>query len=140
MRTYLVVAHRTLVGQHLLDYARSLADEQATRFYLVVPIRIPDHIWSDGAVEAASRARLEDGLSAFGDLGLQVSGEVGDANPVYAASTALRHLDYEVDRILLSTLPPGLSAWLGVDVVARMRREFDLPVVHLVAASADATA
>lgn len=140
MRTYIVVAHRTLVGQHLLRHARGLADEQPTRFHLVVPIRIPDHLWTEGAVEAASRARLEEGITAFGDRGLQVSGEVGDANPVYAASTALRHLDYKVEGILLSTLPPGISAWLGIDVVARMRREFDLPVIHLVAESADASA
>lgn len=140
MRTYLVVAHRTLVGQHLLGHARELAAEQPSRFHLVVPVRIPDHIWSEGAVEAASRARLEEGISAFGDLGLQVAGEVGDVNPIYAASTALRHLDYKVDAILLSTLPAGLSAWLGIDVVARMRRQFDLPVVHLVAEAADASA
>jgi GABA permease len=140
MRRYLVVAHRTLVGQHLLDEASRLVAEEPTRFHLVVPVRIPDHLWTEGAVEAAAKRRLEEGVTAFSGAGLDVTGEVGDANPVYAASTALRHLDYKVDGILLSTLPPGISAWLRVDVVARMRREFDLPLTHLVAQSADASA
>jgi GABA permease len=139
MRTYLVVAHRTLVGEHLLGHARALTDEEPTRFYLVVPVRIPDHVWSEGAVDAAATARLQEGIGAFGDLGLQATGEVGDANPIYAASTALRRLDYKVTGILLSTLPVGISAWLGIDVVARMRREFDLPLTHLIAEAADAS-
>jgi GABA permease len=140
MRTFMVVAHRTLIGRHLLEHAESLAAVEPTRFYLVVPVRIPDHLWTEGAVQSLARRRLAEGIEVFTDAGLAVEGEVGDANPVYAASTALRRLDYKASGILLSTLPPGISAWLGVDVVARMRREFDLPVTHLVAQSEDAPA
>jgi hypothetical protein len=131
--TYLVVAHRTLVGQHLLDHARELADRQPARFHLVVPARHPDgHAWSDGEIAAAARARLEEGLAAFTEAGLEVTGEVGDQNPVYAASTALRTLGFDCEGIIVSTLPRGVSHWLRVDVVSRMRREFDLPITHLV--------
>jgi hypothetical protein len=42
------------------------------------------------------------------------------------------------DGIIVSTLPPGISRWLGLDAVSRIRREFDLPVTHLVAARATA--
>ncbi|MGH9231275.1 MAG: hypothetical protein ACRD07_21540 [Acidimicrobiales bacterium] len=147
MRTYLVVAHRTLVGEHLLDHVRSLcggAGADRCRFYLVVPVTHPrDHAWSEGEVEAAARARLDEGLEAFGKLGVDTTGEVGDANPVYAVSTALRNRpfgDDEWDGIIVSTLPPGLSHWLGLDVVSRIKREFDIPVTHLVAPKVQAGA
>jgi GABA permease len=140
MQTYLVVAHRTLVGEHLLDHVRSLCAEdpdETCRFYLVVPVTHPrDHAWSEGEVDAAAHRRLDEGLEAFRALGVDATGEVGDANPVYAVSTALRHRpfgDDEWDGIIVSTLAPGVSHWLGLDVVSRVKREFDIPVTHLIA-------
>jgi hypothetical protein len=142
MSAYLVVAHRTLVGDHLLDHVRSLCAAGECRFHLVVPVTHPrDHAWSDGEVEGAARRRLDEGLAAFAGVGAEVSGEVGDANPVYAVAAALRAApDRRWDGIIVSTLPPGVSRWLGLDVVSRIRREVDLPVTHLVAdrAAADA--
>ena len=146
MRTYLVVAHRTLVGEHLLGHVRSLceAGEAQCRFHLVVPVTHPrDHSWSEGEVGAAGRRRLDEGLEAFRNLGVEATGEVGDANPVYAVSTALRNRpfgDDEWDGIIVSTLPPGVSHWLGLDVVSRIKREFDIPVTHLVAPNVQAGA
>jgi GABA permease len=161
MQTYLVVAHRTLVGKHLLDHVRSLSEgagpgrapsgpvqstESGThvRFYLVVPVRHPrDHAWTDGEVEATARARLDEGLAAFRNVGVEATGEVGDANPVYAVSTALRNRpfgDDDWDGIIVSTLPPGVSHWLGLDVVSRIKREFDIPVTHVVAPKVEADA
>jgi hypothetical protein len=130
--TYLVVAHRTLVGQHLLDHVRELAATEQCRFHLVVPVRHPDgHAWTDGEIEAVARSRLQEGLDAFDQAGLEATGEIGDENPVYAASTALRGIGFECDGIIVSTLPSGVSRWLRVDVISRMRREFDLPTTHL---------
>jgi hypothetical protein len=141
MGTYLVVAHRTLVGEHLLDYAQDLVRrEPSTRFHLVVPIHHPSGAWTDGQLQGAADQRLQEGLAAFTDAGLEATGEVGDASPVYAVSTALRNLDFTCDGIILSTLPPGMSAWLHMDVESRLRREFDLPITHLVADRAKAKA
>jgi hypothetical protein len=140
MSTYLVVAHRTLVGDHLLDHVRTLCAAGDCTFHLVVPVTHPrDHAWSDGEVEGLARERLETGMAAFADIGATVTGEVGDANPVYAVATALRRS--EVDEwagIIVSTLPAGISRWLGLDVVSRLKRDFDLPVTHLVATGATA--
>jgi hypothetical protein len=147
MQTYLVVAHRTLVGQHLLDHVRSISEAAGPgdcRFYLVVPVRRPrDHAWTDGEVEGTARARLDEGLAAFRNVGVEATGEVGGANPVYAVSTALRNRpfgDDDWDGIIVSTLPPGVSHWLGLDVVSRIKREFDIPVTHLVARKIQADA
>jgi hypothetical protein len=136
MSTYLVVAHRTLVEDHLLDHVRSLCEAGECAFHLVVPVTHPrDHAWSEGEVHGLARRRLEEGLSAFGGIGATVTGEVGDANPVYAVATALRGSSVDDwSGIIVSTLPPGISRWLGLDVVSRLKRDFDLPVTHLVAA------
>ena len=136
MSTYLVVAHRTLVGEHLLDHVRSLCGVGECAFHLVVPVFHPrDHAWSDGEVRGLAQRRLEEGLSAFGGIGATVTGEVGDANPVYAVAAALRSSSIDDwSGIIVSTLPPGISRWLGLDVVSRLTRDFDLPVTHLVAA------
>jgi hypothetical protein len=132
MRTYLVVAHRTLVGPTLLDHVATLGSPDECRFHLVVPVRHPtNHVWTDGEVEAVAQARLDEGLAAFRDLGFEVSGEVGDANPVYAVTTALRRVPFRCDGIIVSTLPAGVSRWLRIDAVSRIRREVELPVTHV---------
>jgi hypothetical protein len=141
MSVYMVVAHRTLVEDHLLDHVRGLCEAGDCRFYLVVPVTHPMGAWSEGEIEAAAEARLEEGKAAFRAVGAEVTGEVGDANPVYAVAAALRgRPDEDWAGIIVSTLPPGISRWLGLDAVSRIKREFDLPVTHLVAARAPAEA
>ncbi len=137
----MVVAHRTLVEDHLLDHVRGLCEAGECRFHLVVPVTHPMGAWSEGEVEAAAEARLEEGQAAFREVGAEVTGEVGDANPVYAVAAALRASDVDDwTGIIVSTLPPGISRWLGLDAVSRIKREFDLPVTHLVAERAGAEA
>ena len=141
MSVYMVVAHRTLVEDHLLDHVRGLCEAGDFRFYLVVPVTHPMGAWSEGEIEAAAEARLEEGQAAFRAVGAEVTGEVGDANPVYAVAAALRgRPDEDWAGIIVSTLPPGISRWLGLDAVSRIKREFDLPVTHLVAERATAEA
>ncbi len=141
MRTYLVVAHRTLVEDHLLDHVRTLCNTEVCRFHLVVPVTHPRTAWSDGEVTGVAERKLEEGLAAFRNAGAEADGEVGDANPVYAVATALRaNPDEDWAGIIVSTLPPGVSRWLGLDVVSRITREFDLPVTHLTATRAAAGA
>ena len=143
MSAYLVVAHRTLVEDHLLDHVRSLCATEECRFHLVVPVHHPrDRAWTDGEVDAAGRQRLEEGLAAFRSISADVTGEVGDANPVYAVGAAMRsHPDEDWAGIIVSTLPRHLSRWLGLDAVSRLEREYeDLPVTHLEAAQAPADA
>ena len=136
MRRYLIVAHKTLGGDHLLDHVQTLREEGPCRFLLLVPVEHPaDHAWSEGEIAAAARRKLQDGLDRFHEAGIIADGEIGDANPVYAASTVIRReADGAFTGIILSTLPPGPSRWLHLDVPSRMRKEHpELPVTHLVA-------
>jgi GABA permease len=136
MRRYLVVAHRTLGGDHLMDHVRSLREQGPCRFLLLVPVEHPvDHMWTEGEVKATARRRLQEGLDLFHEQGIIADGEVGDANPVYAVSTVVRREGPDAfTGIILSTLPTGPSRWLRWDVPSRLRREHpELPITHLVA-------
>ena len=105
MRRYLIVAHKTLGGDHLIEHVRSLREEGPCRFLLLVPVEHPsDHMWTEGEVTAAARRKLQEGLDRFHDEGIIADGEIGDANPVYAVSTVVRregagrvHRDRPVD-------------------------------------------
>ena len=56
MRRYLIVAHQTLGGDHLIEHVRALREEGPCRFLLLVPVEHPsDHPWTDGEVTAAAR-------------------------------------------------------------------------------------
>jgi hypothetical protein len=39
----------------------------------------------------------------------------------------------EVDEVLISTLPAGISKWLGLDLPKRIERRFHLPVRQVTA-------
>lgn len=132
MRRYLVVAHKTLGGDHLIEKVRSCLAEGPCEFHLLVPATAPhDHAFSDGQIEAAANAVLAQGIERFKEAGVDVTGEVGDANPVYAIDTVLR--THSFDEIILSTLPAGPSRWLKMDVPTRVAGQFSLPLTHLVA-------
>lgn len=136
MRRYLIVAHRTLGGDHLIEHVRMLREEGPCRFLLLVPVEHPTgHPWTEGEVNATARKKLQGGLDRFHDEGIIADGEIGDANPVYAVSTVLRREGADAfTGIVLSTLPPGPSRWIHWDVPSRMHREFPkVEITHLIA-------
>ena len=128
MRRYLIVAHRTLGGADLLDRLRRHVEEGPCRFHLLVPVTHPaDHVWTEGEVRVAAQQRLDAGLDSLRKLGLEATGEIGDVNPVYAVGVLLRRGE-RFDGLIVSTLPPGMSRWLKLDVPTRLARETDLEV------------
>ena len=134
MRQYLVVANQTLGGEHLIGRIREYAAAGPSRFHVVVPATRPtDHIWSEGEVTAAAQDRLDVALAAIRALGAEADGEIGDPNPLRAVEDAF--LDRQFDEIILSTLPPGLSKWLSLDLPGRVATRFEVPVTHVVSSA-----
>jgi nucleotide-binding universal stress UspA family protein len=133
VRNVLVVANQTLGGRALMEVPREQLADDDCDIHIVVPATNPaDHwVYTEGEAQALAAERLERARSRFGALGCAVTGEVGDANPLYAVRDAVR--EREVDVIVVSTLPPGISRWLGMDLPSRVARTFDLPVHHVVA-------
>jgi hypothetical protein len=63
--------------------------------------------------------------------GLEVSGSVGDRDPVVAVHEAWDPRRF--DDVIVSTLPTGASRWLQIDLPHRVERVTDVPVRHVVA-------
>jgi nucleotide-binding universal stress UspA family protein len=130
MRRYLVVANQTLGGDDLLVLLRELAESPST-FHVLVPASPPvDHLWTEGEAAAIARRRLDTALERFRTLGIEVTGEVGDARPMQAIDDVLARESF--DGIVISTLPPRLSRWLRLDLVHRVQTTFGLPVRHVI--------
>jgi hypothetical protein len=99
----------------------------------VVPASAPAEqlTWIEGEATVIARERLDRALARFRALQADVDGEVGDRNPILAIEDAMLHREF--DEIILSTLPPGISRWLKLDLPSRVAGHFSLPVTHLVA-------
>jgi hypothetical protein len=132
-RTYMVVANQTLGGEPLLETIRTFAAKGPARFFVLVPATPPqDHLtWTEGDAHAIATRRLDHAVARFRALGAEVEGTVGDRSPMQAIRDALAHGPF--DEIILSTLPPGVSKWMRLDLPRRVERSFGLPVTHVVA-------
>ena len=131
MRRYLVVSNQTLSGAALAAKVRALLEEGPAEFHIVVPATAPSRFsWTEGQARAIASERLESALRWFASIGATATGEVADEHPLYAMRDALR--EREIDEIIISTLPPGMSKWLRQDLPRKAHREFEIPVTHVV--------
>lgn len=140
MGRYLVVANQTLGGEALLARLQELTGGGSSQVHVVVPASADpttafhDH---DADRELAER-RLTEALERFGALDATVTGEVGDHRPVDAVGDVLRRGE-TFDRIVVSTLPSGVSRWLRLDTISRIERAVDVPVEHIAGQPSDAS-
>lgn len=141
MPRYLVVAHRTLGSPELLDALLERSADGST-FHLLVP---EYHgglglTYTDARARAVAQQNLEEARARFAGHGITTTGEVGEASPVEAVVTVLqREGPHAFDAVILSTLPPGVSRWLGIDLPSQVRRHhFGLDVVHVIGHLVDA--
>jgi hypothetical protein len=132
----LVVAHQTAATPGLLDAVRERAQRSPATFHLVVPQqahgmhKVVDP--QDAGVDEAQRV-LDAALPKLSEAaGHEVTGDVGDAEPLMAIQDAVNLGEY--DEIIISTLPLGVSRWLKLDLVSKARG-LGLPVTHVAAAN-----
>jgi hypothetical protein len=138
MRRYLVVANQTLGGAHLAHAVSERMEKGPCSFHVLVPATQPsDHVWTEAEARRTAQGRLDRELLWFDGIGAEVTGEVGDARPMQAIADCLR--EREIDEIILSTLPAGVSRWLKADLLNRALRRFDIPVEHVIGEPAGAS-
>jgi hypothetical protein len=128
----LVVAHQTAATAGLLDAVRERAQRSPATFHLVVP-KQPHGMHKvvdpqDAGSEDAQRVLAEALPKLSGAAGSEVSGSVGDSEPLMAIHDAVNLGEY--DEIIISTLPLGVSRWLKLDLVSKTRA-LGLPVTHV---------
>jgi hypothetical protein len=133
MRTYLVVGNQTLAGPELAAAIAERIGAEPSQFHVVVPATPVGRglTWDEDEARAAAQARLDGTIATIRGLGAEASGEVGHQDPVEAARDAIRR--HPVDEVLLSTLPAGISRWLGQDAPSRLKSAVAVPVVVVTA-------
>jgi hypothetical protein len=159
MKRYLVIANRTLGGEHILQAIRERAAAGPAHFHVLVPNTRPKDIepsWvasfggssGQGGVVVASergtgaspeeiarrtRRRLDEMLDRIKRVGAEASGEIGDPDPVEAVARVLDRQDF--DEILVSMFPARMSRWLRLDLPSRIGRKFQGPVIVIEASA-----
>jgi hypothetical protein len=117
----LVVANVTATSEELLAALRERAERGACRFTLLMP-----------RAGADSQKRLGEAVKAMRKAGLKkVEGRPGDPDPIVAVMEIWDPMEF--DEIVVSTLPTGVSRWLGLDLPRRLERLTSVPVRHVVA-------
>jgi hypothetical protein len=134
MGRHLVMARETARSQELLEAVRRLAEEDpAAEFVLLIPETPLHHLRmvTDGTAAALAEQAAEEARAHFAAAGVDLAtARVADPNPVLAATTEVaQHPGYA--GIVVSTFAPGVSRWLRMDVVSRLRRMTGLPVTHV---------
>jgi hypothetical protein len=130
----LVVAHQTAATSGLLDAVRARAQQGPATFHLVVPRQAhgmhklvdPQDTGDDEAQSVLDQALPKLSEAA----GSEVSGSLGDSEPLMAIHDAVNLGEY--DEIIISTLPLGISRWLKLDLISKARA-IGLPVTHVTA-------
>jgi hypothetical protein len=121
----LVVANQTVGGTELHELLKQKAAEGPHVFVLIVPLP-----GGTGEATAEGRERVAASVADLGSEGIQVTGGVGDPDPYTAVMNALRF--YDIDEIVISTLPQTRSGWLRSDLIERVRRATATPVEHVI--------
>jgi hypothetical protein len=132
----LVVAHQTAATAPLLAAVEERARQGPVKFHLVVP-RQPHGLAKvadpEEYGEEEARRVLADALPKLSAVaGHEVTGSIGDAEPLMAIQDAINLGHY--DEIIVSTLPLGISRWLKLDLISKARG-LGLPVTHVLAPS-----
>ncbi len=129
----LVVANETVGGAELLGAVRERAAGREVHVLVVCPaLNSPLKHWvsdEDGARNDA-QDRLYDSLTGMRAIGLNVEGEIGDADPIQAIEDAVR--TFQPDELIISTHPVGRSHWLERGVVEKAQERFEIPLTHVI--------
>lgn len=128
MRSYLVVGNQTLDSPELAEVIKERLAAGPAKFHIVVPATPVQRglTWDEDQARIAAQDRLTAAITRLVELNADVTGEIGHRDPIEATEDALR--GREVDEVILSTLPPGISRWLGQDVPTRLKGSVLVPV------------
>ncbi|MEO8290203.1 MAG: hypothetical protein ABI649_04330 [Gaiellaceae bacterium] len=120
----LVIANQTILGRPLIEAIRERSEASPAHFTLLIP-----------ADAAGAEQRIKSVSALMREEGVEVSGHLGDPDPVVAAQNAVH--DEQFDEIIVSTFPAASSGWLRRDVLGRIKG-LGLPVSHVVVSAEEA--
>jgi hypothetical protein len=130
----LVVANKTSGGEELISRLTDKASDGERRLFIAV---VPQQDRS-GSASRAARLRLAAMLERLDTAGLLSAGMIGDPDPYTAVMNALEL--FNVDDIVISTLPGQRSGWMRSDLIGRVRGATSVEVEHVVVDPSNTTA
>ena len=134
MQRILVLANRTCPCPGLHAFVHEKAGAPPAEVVVVAPALNNSRLAhlvsdSDGAMKDA-RARLDLALEGLQADGIEVTGTVGDAEPLTAIEDALSV--FAADAVVISTFPAEQSHWLEEGLLEQATERLDIPVHHYV--------
>jgi GABA permease len=132
--TILVIANETVESPILREAIRASAESGADAEVVIVAPALNSRArhWVSDEDDARRRAklRLERSLASLAAFGIEARGWIGDADPLQAIADALHFVS--AGQIVIATHPEGRSNWLARRLVPRARRQFTIPILHVV--------
>ena len=137
MARYLLIAHQTAECDEPHDAASDVAREDPDAEFVVLVPATPVGsllVWEEGETNQVAQQRAGAARRHLEARGLRVvDARPGDPDPMAAVEDEM-HAGHRYAAVIVSTLPPGLSRWLRMDLLSRLRRNFPrLRVVHVTA-------
>jgi len=118
----LVIAHRTIDSDHLMEYLCGRAVAGPIRVTLLVPAHRGRMSTARRLDRAAQRLEASD---------ITVEAIVGHPDPIVAIDEVWR--PYRYDEVVVATLPDNRTHWLTMALPHRVERFTGVPVTHVVA-------
>jgi hypothetical protein len=122
----LVIANKTSSGEELISRLTAKAGDGQRRLFIAV---VPQQDRS-GSASRAARLRLAAMLERLDAAGLLSAGMIGDPDPYTAVMNALEL--FNVDDVVISTLPGERSGWMRSHLIERVRGASTVEVEHVV--------
>ncbi|UJA19481.1 hypothetical protein HJD18_04185 [Thermoleophilia bacterium SCSIO 60948] len=130
----LVIAAAAIEGQELRDEVVRHLDGSNARVHVVAPALARDqfhHAMGDvDAPREDATERMDRSIETLRAEGIEVSGDIGDADPKLALADSVG--DFDPQEILILTHASEDGLWLENEIFDDARREYDMPVIHVV--------
>jgi hypothetical protein len=127
----LVLANEAVGGEQLVAEVLKRSDDAEVRIVSPALVGSPLDLAAgnvDDDIAAAGR-RLQASVDALQQKGLQVSGEVGEAQPDLALRDAL--VKFPADEVIIVAHPEESATWMEKDLLERARRELSVPITYV---------
>jgi hypothetical protein len=132
-RRVLVIANENAGSDDLHEALRGRVARTRAEILVVAPAlnsRLRHWLSDEDEARRLAEDRLNRCVEQLRLCGFAAEGLIGDSDPVQAIGDALAL--FEADVLVIATNPLGRSHWLARNLVDRARRQFGLPIVHVV--------
>ncbi len=129
------------VPDKLVETVAERTSAGAVEARILLPLApVPDAwTWDEDATRNAMLERLDDAIGRLRSTGARVEGTIGcDRDAMVCVNWVMEREPF--DEVIVATPRAGRARLLRMDLAARIRRAFGVPVTHVAAGHAPATA